>query len=94
MWQNGNNRYNFRLFYNSVLAFALIYIDIIWVVKQTVTSYDSVTKTYVNFEQVESGGYGLIVLGIYGTISLSIRLILAISYHLKWMLTESCCLKL
>lgn len=65
----------FRIFWNSLLAYILIYIDI--VISQPGLGPKSNRR------------YGLIIILIYGTSQVLIKLVLAVWHHIKFHLT--CC---
>lgn len=78
---HGTCSFIYRLFYNAILLFIFIYIDIL---------------ALENGGHLAggSGGYVLLVIGIYGTVYLVIKCIFALYYHFKWLITEKCCLTL
>ncbi len=65
----------FRLFINSVLAFAFLYIDII--------SRENGVH--------DRGDVVLVAIAIYGTIFMLIKTLLAVYNHFKWMCCVKCC---
>jgi len=69
----------FRLFWNAILAYVCIYVDI--VINQPNTGPDSNRK------------YVLIVVAIYGTVQMFTKLALAIYHHVWWMISNysGCC---
>lgn len=68
----------FRLFYNCILAFLFVYVDVV--------IPESGTGPQGNRKMV------LIVIAIYGTTQMLIKALLAIYYHFKWMITDCRCL--
>lgn len=68
-----------RLFYNCLLAYIMIYVDVV--------IYQSGTGKQNNRKWV------LIIIAIYGTSQLLIKSLLAIFHHFKWMLTDCRCLR-
>ena len=68
----------FRLFYNAVLLFIFIYIDILSM------------ENGGNY----NGGIVLLVVGVYGSVYMVVKTVLALYYHFKWLILEKCCLKL
>lgn len=70
----------FRLFVNALLAYIFIYIDVI--IHENDTG-DAAKRRIV-----------LIAIGIFSTITFTIKCVLAIYHHLKWVLTSfKCCQK-
>jgi len=68
----------FRLFYNALLSYIYIYIDI--VIPQNDTGPDGNRK------------YVLIAIAIYSTLQLFVKGMLAVYHHFKWVLTDCRCL--
>ncbi len=66
----------FRLFYNFLLGFIFVYIDVV-----------------IPGREGKNGGIVLVVIGIYSGITLSIKTILALIYHFKFMFIDRCCEK-
>ena len=75
LYQLGNIIVIFRVFWNAVIAYLCIYIDI--VIAQPGTGPDNNRRIV------------LIAIAIYSTIQITIKLALALGHHLKFLLT--CC---
>lgn len=67
----------FRLFYNCLLAYIFIYVDV--VIPQNTSGPENNRKII------------LIIIAIYGTVQLFIKAVLAIFYHFKWLLFDCRC---
>ena len=69
----------FRIFWNAILAYLFIYID-----------------TVVSQPEAGSGTTSsgtrliLVIIAIYGTVQMFLKLILAYFHHFKWMFTNCC----
>jgi hypothetical protein len=69
----------FRLFYNCLLSYIMIYVDV--VIPESGTGPQDNRK------------WVLIIIAIYGTAQMFIKSMLAIFYHFRWMLTDCRCLR-
>lgn len=69
----------FRLFYNCLLAYVMVYVDVV--------VPESGTGPKNNRRMI------LIIIAIYGTAQMFLKASLAIYYHLKWCLTDCTCLR-
>ena len=69
----------FRVFWNAIIAYLFIYIDIV------VTQPDAGVGTTSQGARII-----LVVIAIYGTAQMFLKLVLAYFHHIKWMLTDCC----
>ena len=69
----------FRLFYNCLLAYIMVYVDVV--------VPESGTGPQNNRRMV------LIIIAFYGTIQMFLKAVLAIYYHFKWCCTDCRCLR-
>lgn len=70
------------LFYNALLAYIFIYIDIV------VLESDNPSANG------QRGALVLIIIAFWVTITIVLKTLFAFYYHFKWLFTEKCCLKL
>lgn len=73
---HGNLSLILRLFWNCLLSFIFLYVDIIMLEVDPGSN---------------SGGYILIIIAYFGALTIGVKTFLALCYHLKWMLVEKCC---
>jgi chitin synthase len=69
------------LFYNCLLAFIFIYVDVI------IPESSDVNGS-------RNGSVMLIIIAFWGTLTILLKSMFAMYYHFKWVLCEKCCLEL
>ena len=69
----------FRVFWNAIIAYIFIYVDIV------VSQPEAGSGTTNNGARII-----LVIIAIYGTAQMFLKLILAYFHHIKWMLTNCC----
>ena len=75
----------FRLFWNSILAYIFIYIDIV------VCQGNSNSNVCTNLSGGNGGaGIVLVCIAIYSTTQMFLKLVLAMGHHISWMLCNCC----
>ena len=70
------------LFYNALLAYIFIYIDIV------------VAESGDDNVNGNNGTIVLMIIAFWVTLTILLKGLFAMYYHFKWLLTERCCLKL